>query len=230
MSLCFLVSVVIHVGDSGLEDVQVDLVLHRPQTRLETGDRHCLRGLQSGVNNRGFWQLRVVLVVDQDFLRLVKRDQYPQLPAAPQEIEKATLETVEESSFRGKVTPFSEVIPVAFLAGERMTTSASVHDSVVAMCVQWSFGRVSRTASFDPSPSESSELDLLVIDLRLVHEDRELPSTDDPEIICPFVCFQLCVLDKLADHFDTRQTTTPTHTKTHQSRKQTKGQMIYNSR
>ncbi len=158
VSLCFLVSVVIHVGDSGLEDVQVDLVLHRPQTRLETGDRHCLRGLQSGVNNRGFWQLRVVLVVDQDFLRLVKRDQYPQLPAAPQEIEKATLETVEESSFRGKVTPFSEVIPVAFLAGERMTTSASVHDSVVTMYVQRSFGHGSITSSFDPSPSESSDL------------------------------------------------------------------------
>ena len=61
-----------------------------------------------------------------------------------------------------------------------MTTSASAHDSVVAMCVQCSFGRDSRTASFDTSPSESSELDLLVIDLRLVHEDRELPSTDDP--------------------------------------------------
>jgi hypothetical protein len=39
-----------------------------------------------------------------------------------------------------------------------MTTSVSAHDSVVVMCVQCSFGHGSTTASFDPSPSESSEL------------------------------------------------------------------------
>jgi hypothetical protein len=32
----------------------------------------------------------------------------------------------------------------------------SAHDSVVVMCVQCSFGHGSTTASFDPSPSESS--------------------------------------------------------------------------
>ena len=105
MSALEVVVFLVRVRD--LDEGQIRLVHHRPQTRLDTHEGHGLRSMEIGVNYSGDRHDRVCHVVLCEFVILVERDQDVELSLSLEVVEKSTLEPITHVCVSRKSTSFT---------------------------------------------------------------------------------------------------------------------------
>jgi hypothetical protein len=99
--MCVLETVVFLVRASGLDESQMGLVDHRPETRLDADQGHGLRSMECCINDIRGWHVRVCFVVVSKLDMLVERDEDAQLTHTIEVVAKPELEPITQVCHSG---------------------------------------------------------------------------------------------------------------------------------